>query len=180
MEMNAASNRRVALALCVGATLGAAAPLHAQDSAGARQDSAGARSGAPVADSVITREDLQARRTEIAMQALEITDAQRQKLEPIYTQYRDAAAKQNARYAKVLAAFVEGNGQVTDAQAQSLAVNFLQFQADRVSLQKKYLPKFQSVLPGVKALRLLQIENKIDAVVNFGLADAVPLAQTLK
>jgi hypothetical protein len=33
------------------------------------------------------------------------------------------------------------------------------------------------VLPEVKVARFLQIENKLDAVVKIGLADAIPLVE---
>jgi len=39
------------------------------------------------------------------------------------------------------------------------------------------LSKFRKVLPETKVARLLQIENKIDAIINYGLADAIPLIE---
>jgi Spy/CpxP family protein refolding chaperone len=165
IDMNAASHLRGVLVVYAGVALASAAPLHAQAT------SAGA------SDTVLTGEDIQARRTEIAMEALALPDAQREKLMPIYTRYRDDALKQNTRYAKVIKAFYQSSGEVSDAQAESLASGLLQYQTDRVSLQRKYLPRFTSVLAGVKALRLIQIENKLDAMVMYGLADNVPLAR---
>ena len=40
-----------------------------------------------------------------------------------------------------------------------------------------YLPKFRQAVGDKKAARFYQIENKIDAIVNFELAANIPLAQ---
>jgi hypothetical protein len=42
---------------------------------------------------------------------------------------------------------------------------------------ESYLPKFRKAVGDKNAARFYQIENKIDAVVNFELAANIPLAQ---
>jgi hypothetical protein len=39
------------------------------------------------------------------------------------------------------------------------------------------MPKFQKALPAIKVARYYQIENKIQAVVQYGLADSIPLVE---
>ena len=50
-------------------------------------------------------------------------------------------------------------------------------QKDAVKLMESYLPKFRMALGDKKTARFYQLENKIDAVINFGLASNIPLAQ---
>jgi hypothetical protein len=38
-----------------------------------------------------------------------------------------------------------------------------------------YRPKFAATVPAMKVARYYQIENKIRAVINYELADAIPL-----
>jgi hypothetical protein len=44
-------------------------------------------------------------------------------------------------------------------------------------LKALYLPKFQKAVPAIKAVRYFQIENKIQAIVNYQLADSIPLVE---
>ena len=46
-----------------------------------------------------------------------------------------------------------------------------------MKLMESYLPKFSKTVGDKKAARYYQIENKIDAIVNFELAAKIPLAQ---
>jgi hypothetical protein len=45
------------------------------------------------------------------------------------------------------------------------------------ALQQSYAPKLLKVLPPKKALRYLQIENKIRAAVKYELAGSIPVVQ---
>jgi hypothetical protein len=42
-------------------------------------------------------------------------------------------------------------------------------------LRQAYLPKFRKVLPEIKVVRYYQIENKINAALNYDLAADIPL-----
>jgi hypothetical protein len=42
-------------------------------------------------------------------------------------------------------------------------------------LKQLYLPKFHSALPAIKVTRYYQIENKIQAILHYELAEAIPL-----
>ena len=40
---------------------------------------------------------------------------------------------------------------------------------------KSYVPRFQKVLPAKKVARLYQVENKVRALVNYQVAQDIPL-----
>jgi len=44
-------------------------------------------------------------------------------------------------------------------------------------MRESYIPRLSEVLPGVKVARCMQIENKIKAVIDYGLAAAIPLME---
>ena len=46
-----------------------------------------------------------------------------------------------------------------------------------IKLKKSYLSKFKAVLPPKKVARYYQLENKIQAVIAFQLADRIPLVK---
>jgi hypothetical protein len=61
--------------------------------------------------------------------------------------------------------------------AKDLVDRSIGIQKDAVKLMESYLPKFRKAVGDKKTARFYQIENKIDAVINFGLAANIPLAQ---
>ena len=66
---------------------------------------------------------------------------------------------------------------MSDEKAMQLVASFLAVEQDRADLRQKYLGAFSEVLPGRKVARLYQIENKMDAVVRFELARAIPVIE---
>jgi hypothetical protein len=54
---------------------------------------------------------------------------------------------------------------------------FLEIQNGRVKLKKSYVKKFGKALPPKKLMRYYQVENKIEAMINFDLVQKIPLAQ---
>lgn len=55
--------------------------------------------------------------------------------------------------------------------------DFMKLQDDILRLQKKYLSNFRKVLSEKKTLRYFQIENKMDTIIEYDLAQVVPLAE---
>ena len=65
---------------------------------------------------------------------------------------------------------------LSDKKAKELLNSHLKIEADTVKLKKRYLSKFQKVLPPQKVVRYYQIENKIEAIIDYDLVDKIPLA----
>ena len=66
---------------------------------------------------------------------------------------------------------------LSDDVAKDLVDRSIGIQKDAVKLMESYLPKFSKAVGDKKTARFYQIENKIDAIVNFELAANIPLAQ---
>jgi polyhydroxyalkanoate synthesis regulator phasin len=128
----------------------------------------------------VTRQAIQTRRDAIVAQAMPLTEAQGQKFWPLYREYRSEVQKLNDRTVNILAYSTRVGGQFTDQEAKDLLDEYLKIQKDKVDVQENYVDKFRDVLPQVQVARLFQLENKLDAVVAYDLAGAVPLAQKLE
>jgi hypothetical protein len=66
----------------------------------------------------------------------------------------------------------------TPEQAKAMVDEMMAIGRDEMKVRESYVPKFRKVIPEVKVARLLQIENKIDAIIKFELADGIPLMGT--
>jgi hypothetical protein len=94
---------------------------------------------------------------------------------PVYDAYQADLAKLNQRTLKMIETYAANQKTMTDAAAGSLLDEAIAIERDRVALLTSYRPKFAAVLPATKAARYYQIENKIRAVINYELADAIPI-----
>ena len=68
-------------------------------------------------------------------------------------------------------------GPVADDVAKKLLGDALAVDEAEVKLKGSYLPKVLATLPATKAVRYIQIENKIRAAIRYELAEGIPLVQ---
>ena len=108
---------------------------------------------------------------------LTLTDAESQKFWPIYRDYRNEVASLNDKLVALLKEFADNYESMSNSKAKSITDGWLRMERQRIELKAKYVEKYSKVLSAVQTARVLQIENKLDALVQVGLARSVPLAQ---
>ena len=64
---------------------------------------------------------------------------------------------------------------LTNDQALQLLNNHQSIERDKVWKRNAYIRRFQEIIPPKKVVRLFQVENKMDAIINFELAAQIPL-----
>ena len=69
---------------------------------------------------------------------------------------------------------------MTNPTAKKLLDEYMTIETLRLKLRQAYLPKFRKALSDVKVVRYYQIENKINAVLDYELASNIPLVRTEK
>ena len=147
-----------------------AVTFHAPQEVGSQQ----ARDGIEV-----TRAAIKAERRAIVSMNLELTDAESKAFWPVYDEYWVQMKKIGDREVVLIEGFAKHYNyeSLTDEKAEETIKEFLSIMKDENKLKKKYVKKFMKVLPAKKVLRYYQIENKLDAVINFDLAATIPLAR---
>ena len=106
-----------------------------------------------------------------------LSDAEGKGFWPIYDMYQADLKALNDRLTAAIQSYADGytKNTLTDAQATKLFNDILTIDQDEVAMRKKYVTSLAAVLPGKKATRYLQIENKIRAGIRSEMADAIPL-----
>lgn len=94
---------------------------------------------------------------------------------PLYREYRFEVSKINDKLVALIKDYSENFEAMTDAKAKTYTTGYLDVQKQRIDLKAKYVGKFDKVLSPVKTARVLQIETKLDAMVEAGLAKTIPL-----
>jgi hypothetical protein len=66
---------------------------------------------------------------------------------------------------------------MTDKAAKEIMKDWFNVEEDDTALVKKYAKKLESVIPPTKALRFVQVENKLNTVLDLEAVRVVPLAK---
>jgi hypothetical protein len=125
----------------------------------------------------ILREKLRADKKLIVAENMQLSDAEGKTFWPVYNAYQEEKSKLADRRRQVIQDYAANFRNLPDEVAKDLVDRSLAIKQDDVKLMAAYLPKFRQAVGDKKAARFYQIENKIDAVVNFELAANIPLAQ---
>ena len=119
--------------------------------------------------------DLKADRQAVVAANLPLTEGEAQTFWPVYKAYRVEVEKLGDRMVKLIAAYAANFETMNDTKADAFFTDLLAIDRDRLAVREQYVPKVRAVLPGQKATRFFQIENKLDAIVNVSLASEIPL-----
>jgi hypothetical protein len=154
--------------LCsIALVLGLAAPSAAQDQA---QWTAIQKLQADV------RNDRQA----LVAENLPLNEAEARAFWPVYQQYATDLGKTGERKASLIAAFASNYDSMDDTKAGAFMKDYLAMEEERVKVRKKYAEQASKVLGAQKAARWMHIETKLDAIINLGLANEIPLVPLKK
>ena len=115
---------------------------------------------------------------QIVREELVLTDEEREDFWPLYEKYRAEILEVENTYVDLLREFLQKyyGYSLNDANAKEYVNAYFDIQSDLLKIRKKYVRRFDKVLPSIKVMRLYQIENKLRAEVDAALAITVPLA----
>ena len=121
--------------------------------------------------------ELETNRQAVVTAAMQLTDSESQKFWPVYKAYRGEVEVLKQRTLDLIKAYAANYGSLTNEQASELIKDYLKLDADRTKVRNKYVKTLQKQISPVIAMRFLQVENKLNAIVSFGIAEQIPLAQ---
>jgi hypothetical protein len=125
----------------------------------------------------ILRDTIRANKKALVAASMTLTDAESDAFWPLYDRYEAEIKAVNDRLVKVLDTYTKDYKRLTDDEAKTLSEEYLSVEEDRASIRRKYFGEFTKILPGKKAARFFQIENKMNAVVRYDLARQIPVVE---
>ncbi|MGB5295054.1 MAG: hypothetical protein WBP34_08905 [Thermoanaerobaculia bacterium] len=123
----------------------------------------------------LTRSIIQTQRQAIVTAAMQLTGEESQTFWPLYHEYREAMRKVDDRSVNLINGYAESFDTMTDEIAQTMLKEFISIRQAELDVTRKYLKRFQKILPANKVARFVQLENKLDSVIDFELASEIPL-----
>lgn len=120
--------------------------------------------------------ELQADKRAVVLATLNLSDEQLAKFTPIYDEYQ-AEMKKLLTQANNLGnrLFVADYGGMTDAESKAIMKEFFQLRSERLKLLEKYAGKLDKKLSHTKVFQWVQVENKIQALLDVAVAASVPI-----
>jgi hypothetical protein len=123
------------------------------------------------------REALKAQKRAFIAVNMQLTDAEDAKFWPVYDSYQKDMETMNQKIGDLILDYAKNYETLTDPKADELLKKNLSLEKEILQLKTSYLPKFKAVLPAKKVARYYQLENKIQAVGRYDLAEKIPLVK---
>jgi hypothetical protein len=128
-------------------------------------------------DLALSRQEIQSRRQEIVAANLGLPDSLGNVFWPQYREYRADMAKNGDRLQNLILDYAKNYQSMTDQQAKQMTDEWFSIQKEQLDIRRKWIDKFQKILPAKTVARFAQIENRLDTIVSAGLMEQIPLVK---
>jgi hypothetical protein len=158
--------KRPLLALTAGLLLAGNVAVQAQTQAPNTND-----------DTQLLLSQIQADKAAVVLRSLQLTDQEMRGFSPIYDEYQKERKAIGERQLATLNKFASNYGSMTEDAAGDILKEWFKIQEEKTDLVKKYAKRLDRVLPKTKVLRFVQVENKLETLLDVQAARAIPLAK---
>jgi hypothetical protein len=131
----------------------------------------------PADNMQILRDKVKADKKLLVAVNMDLTESEAKAFWPVYEAYQKELFLLRARTVKLIKDYGDAYEKMSNDKAKALLDELMRIDSLGLKLRQAYLPKFRQVLPEVKVVRYYQIENKINAALNYELAANIPLAK---
>ena len=126
---------------------------------------------------VMTVQVIQQEHRQIMADNLKLTPKEASIFWPIYHEYMAEAGVLEAQYVKLLKNFVANQTTMNDKELAATFHQSIDLKKQWLDLRAKYFDRIAKAIGTRKAARFAQVENKLDALVDYKLAQAIPMVQ---
>ena len=118
-----------------------------------------------------------AERQATVARAVALTDEESQQFWPLYRAYRLEVSSLDDKTVALIRDYADNYSALTPDKAKELTETWFDIEKQRLAAKQKYLKKYEKVLPGLKLARVMQVENRLDLLVQLRLSSNVPLVK---
>jgi Spy/CpxP family protein refolding chaperone len=123
------------------------------------------------------RSELRASREQLLAANLSLTQAEADAFWPLYRQYNAEKARFGDERLQIIKDYASAYPDVDDATAASLVDRSVKNSKASNKFKQQYVGKFRKVLPPVKLMRFLQIESRVDNLVELQIQRSIPVVE---
>ncbi len=123
----------------------------------------------------LVRMDVRQERAEIVGESMRLSASEASRFWPIYEEYEAAYAALGDTKLRLINDYAEVFFTMTDAAADGLVERLFQLNDDELALIREYHGKVASAVGGAVAARFVQVERRINTLLDLQLAAEIPL-----
>jgi len=125
----------------------------------------------------LTRGIVAKQRNDLVLKNMGLTTFEEKSFFGVYNAYRDEMKPLLDQEVKLITDYADThvNKNLTDKQALNFAIKLLDLKSKKIELRRKYIDEFKGEISLKHIARFIQLENKLDAVMNYDIARQVPL-----
>jgi hypothetical protein len=125
----------------------------------------------------LARQSAHTDRQVLIMGNVHFTSDESAKFWPAWKQYRAAMAANTDRMLALIANFAGHYEEMTDLKANELLVDSFSIKMQGLVIKQQFASDINKFMPTKKVMRVIQIENKLDAALQMKLASEIPLVK---
>lgn len=106
---------------------------------------------------------------------LVLTSEEKDAFWPVYNEYLAEMREVGDDEVGLITDFAATYQNMTEDAAERMLKEHLDIRSRKLKIRRNYVRRFRKVLPAVKVAKLYQVENKLDAVLDYQLASQIPM-----
>lgn len=122
------------------------------------------------------RQEVRTNKRAYVERTLDLTPVEAKRFWPLYDRYERQLYRIIDRQNRVVLEYVQPE-KITNANARRLALELMKADTDEQKLREKQLRDVLQVLPARKAVRYIQLENRIRTVMRYDITEQMPLVE---
>jgi hypothetical protein len=128
-------------------------------------------------DTELLISQIQTDKRAVVLSSMQLTDAEVAAFTPIYDKYQADMKKQFEEAVQMLNKFAANYGSMTDDAAKDIMKDWFKLRDARNDTMEKYAKQMGRALPPTKVLQWVQIENKLNALLDVEAAGVIPVSR---
>ena len=125
----------------------------------------------------LARQDANADRKALVRGNVPLTEEEAHAFWPAWDGYRLATGSNNDRMIRLLKDYAQNYDQMTDLKADELMMDYFSIRMQNLVIRQQFAREINAFMPARKVMRVVQIENKLDAAQQMQLAAEIPLVR---
>lgn len=125
----------------------------------------------------LARQSANADRQAILMGNMQFKADEAAEFWPAWKAYRAASKANGDRLLNLIRDFAMNYESMTDLKANELMTDYFSIRMQDLVIKQQFAKKIDVFLPAQKVMRVIQIENKLDAAIQMQLASEIPLTR---
>jgi hypothetical protein len=128
-------------------------------------------------DIELLRSDVQAQRNDVVAHTMQFNDTDAKNFWPLYREYVSKEQAIGDQRVSAIKDYASQYDTMDNAQADGLVDRMLKFDKSRMQLREEYYPKFKKAIGAKQAAKFLQVDNRLNLLVDLQIANAIPIIQ---